>query len=289
VTGVSRFDEALRSIARSLGRVLGRLSHGARYEHCRILGHEYSLREGTFRHTPDYDDAWFLACARHATDVFDIGANVGYDAVLALTCERVRSVTLVEANPEALAIASDNIGRNGFAERARLVRAFAGDAADAEMTLWTTGAGAAGSMYAGHAVTAAARGEAIRVPTTTVDAIAARDAVTPDLVKIDVEGAEQLVLAGSAGLASAMMTRFLVEMHSNPDLSMRVNAQRLLDWCERAGYVAWYLKEHARLERAERIAHRGRCHVLLQPASWPYPEWLRGIEQSAPLARGLPA
>jgi len=56
-----------------------------------------------------------------------------------------------------------------------------------------------------------------------------------------------------------------------------------LDWCKDLGYSAWYLKTEERLESPETIAHRGRCHLLLQPKAWGYPEWLRGIKQSSPL------
>ena len=62
------------------------------------------------------------------------------------------------------------------------------------------------------------------------------------------------------------------------------NAERVLDWCRRFSYSAWYLRDHARLDQATTLADRGRCHLLLQPADWPYPDWLQGIPQSAPLA-----
>jgi hypothetical protein len=66
---------------------------------------------------------------------------------------------------------------------------------------------------------------------------------------------------------------------------MTVNASGVLRWCDETGYVAWYLANGARLESADRIASRGRCHLLLQPDEWPYPQWLTGIPQGAPLER----
>lgn len=55
------------------------------------------------------------------------------------------------------------------------------------------------------------------------------------------------------------------------------------EWCAEVGYGAWYLKEHVRLTQPEPIAHRGRCHLLVQPSDWEYPEWLRSIPQGAPV------
>jgi hypothetical protein len=136
-------------------------------------------------------------------------------------------------------------------------------------------------MYSVHAVTAAARGARFAVPTTTLDALCDQYGLRPDLVKIDVEGAESKVLAGSVLLAGSRQTRYLVELHSNPELSMLENGKRVLDWCGSVGFEAWYLKEHCALRSPQLIADRGRCHVLLQPSGWPYPDWLRGISQSA--------
>jgi hypothetical protein len=111
--------------------------------------------------------------------------------------------------------------------------------------------------------------------------------VIPDLVKIDVEGAEHSVLIGSTGCARQEKTRFLVEMHANPDVTMEKNTANILDWCGAVNYRAWYLAQEAPLDDPIQINHRGRCHLLLQPAKWEYPDWLVGIKQSAALEAAL--
>lgn len=50
---------------------------------------------------------------------------------------------------------------------------------------------------------------------------------------------------------------------------------------------AWYCANKEELTDPEQIAHRGRCHLLLQPGAWEYPDWLRNISQSAPLSQAL--
>lgn len=248
-----------------------------------VLGQPLRIVEGTIRDRTDYDDAWFLACALHARVIFDVGANRGDMALLALLCPGVQDVVLVEPNPEALVIATENIVRNGLARHVRLVCAFASENVGAKARLWTLGSGAAGSMYAEHAVTARNHGRSIEVPTVTLDELAEDYGVLPDLVKIDVEGAERLVLAGSRRFAAARKTRFLVEMHSNPELTMESNAAKALAWCSDLGYAAWYLARGTRLESPEAVRSRGRCHFLLQPSDWPYPAWLTGVPESASL------
>lgn len=247
------------------------------------MGRRLLVRGGTMRPRPDYDDAWFLACARHAGAIFDIGANVGYSAILALQEPAVREVVLVEANPAALAVAAENLILNGFSARARFVAAFAADAADGSVDFWTVGTGAAGSVFQSHARSAVRRDSSIRIPTVTVDALCDRVGFRPDFVKVDVEGSESKVLEGSRKCARHCETRFLVEMHANDEMSMSDNSDRILSWCTEAEYQAWYMKDAVRLAESRQIAHRGRCHLLLQPASWNYPDWLSEIRQSAAL------
>ncbi len=82
-------------------------------------------------------------------------------------------------------------------------------------------------------------------------------------------------------LAREGSTRFLVEMHSNPELPMEVNVRNLLAWCSEVNFKAWYLKAHQELTDVAQVAGRGRFHALLQPSHWPYPEWLVGIAQGS--------
>lgn len=64
---------------------------------------------------------------------------------------------------------------------------------------------------------------------------------------------------------------------------MTANAGNVLRWCDELGYAAWYLAKGSRLDTAQQIKDRGRCHLLLQPKGWPYPSWLQGIPQGAAL------
>lgn len=271
-------------LSRINGYFRRRLGLPSRLIHVRILERDFVVQDGTMRPQADYDDAWFLACALHSESVFDVGAHTGDSALLAFLSPTVKKVVLIEANAAALAVAADNLIRNRMSANAHFIPAFAGEVDNSTINFWTVGTGAAGSMYRSHAVSAAKTNSFIEVPTVTVDSLCNLYSVVPDLVKIDVEGAEHEVLLGGRECAQHGKTRFLVEMHSNPEVPMARNAALVLDWCRSMGYAAWYLKEASRCETPEQIAHRGRCHLLMQPASWDYPDWLRGIRQGAELA-----
>lgn len=248
-----------------------------------ILNHKFLVRAGTVRSKPDYDDTWLLVCALHARIVFDIGANTGQATFFILLSKSVKEVVLVEPNPEALLLAAENLIRNRLADKARFVPAFAGDSQGSSVKLWTVGTGAAGSICPSHAQSAVKLKSFIDVPVVTVDFLCDTLDVVPDLVKIDVEGAEHKVLIGSKRCAAHRKSRFLVEMHSSKELPMMTNAANVIEWCHSVGYQAWYLSEGVRLKSPGQIQRRGRCHLLLQPLQWTYPDWLKGIRQSAGL------
>ncbi|NJL95894.1 MAG: hypothetical protein HC915_20260, partial [Anaerolineae bacterium] len=72
-------------------------------------------------------------------------------------------------------------------------------------------------------------------------------------------------------------TRFLVEMHGNPSLSMAQNSADLLAWCAAQSYRAYHLPTRRPLQNpaeARAWLHPHNDHLLVQPAAWPIPGWL---------------
>lgn len=109
-----------------------------------VLGRRYEVVAGTVGRR-DYGDAWLAALAREARVVFDVGSNVGQAALMMLAWNTIEEIVLVEANPDALAVAAENLVLNGLIDRARLVRAFAADADGGEVRFYTVGTGARGA------------------------------------------------------------------------------------------------------------------------------------------------
>ncbi|GIU78037.1 MAG: hypothetical protein KatS3mg005_1275 [Bryobacteraceae bacterium] len=211
--------------------------------------------------------------------VLDAGANTGQDAMLMLAVGNLQKLIAVDANRESLAVCAENLIFNGMSHKVVFVLGALSDRSGEEIEFWADGYGAASSIFKSHAKTAARRGECLRVRTIAADDLFDELGLRPDFVKVDIEGAEVQLLRGSMKLAREGSTRFLVEMHSNPELPMEVNVRNLLAWCSEVNYKAWYLKAHEELTDVAQVAGRGRFHALLQQSHWPYPEWLLGIAQ----------
>ncbi len=264
------------------GLYAGRTGSARQLKTYRLLGTSVKAFPGTTREAPDQDDAWFAWLAGHRKRLFDVGANVGLTALIA-ALRGMERILLVDPNPEALSRAAVNLIYNNLAGACGFETAFVGDRAGETIPFYTVGAGAAGSMYKGHAQTAAASGSVMQVPTTTVDALAERQGWAPDFIKIDVEGAEAKVLEGAVRTVQSAQPWLMVEMHSPPELPMIENARRVLDWCGHVAYQPWYMKAATPLESPEMIARRGKCHLLLLPSGTAYPAELAAIPQRAPL------
>ena len=250
-----------------------------------LCGVSLNLLPGTLRTKVDQDDAWWFYLSKHHSVIFDIGCNIGYTALLALIQDPKRQMILVDPNPKALQMAAMNIIENNLGSRAQYLSAFVGDKLDDTVKFYTVGAGAAGSMYASHAETASSINSFMDVTTVTLDYINEFYGMQPDLVKIDVEGAETLVMTSAKRLAADTQCTFFIEMHNVEDLGMEASGNLMIDWCKDLNYNAWYLKTGELLTSAYTIKDRGKCHLLLMPKDKTYPEYLVGIVQNATLPK----
>lgn len=252
-----------------------------------LCGVPLMLIKNTVRKNLDQDDAWWFYLTKHNEVIYDLGCNVGYTALLALIQDPNKQMVLVDPNPKALQKASINIINNGLGNRTQYITAFVSDKLDETIKFYTVGSGAAGSMHASHAETAASVNSFMEVKTVTLDYLYSLYGVKPDLIKIDVEGAETLVMQGAKKLANSSKCGFFIEMHNVQNLGMEAAGQMMLDWCLEMDYKAWYLKTGEELKTAETIKNRGKCHLLLLPKEKNYPEYLKGIAQNNPLPNSI--
>lgn len=252
-----------------------------------LCGVPLKVLKNSIRLQEDKDDAWWFSLTKHHNIIFDIGSNVGYMSLLALIQNPNRQILLVDPNPKALQAASKMFLENQIGFRANYYSAFVSDTCDEAVTFYTIGTGAAGSMYASHAKTASQTNSFMNVNSVTLDYLMSFYEVLPDLVKIDVEGAEALVLAGSKKLADKSKCGFFIEMHCNDQLTMVNNTQMVLDWCVSVAYNAWYLKTGTLLTSPKPVEHRGKYHLLLLPEEKSYPGYLTGIAEASTLPESL--
>lgn len=245
----------------------------------KFQGRDLLIVRGTIKSKPDYDDAWFFALSKQSKVVFDLGCNVGFTTILTKLANPRAKVVLVDPNPKAIGVAFRNMLSNNFLIDCHFICAFVDEKSGQDRDFYTIGTGAAGSFSPELAHSAGKLSSKISTNSISVDDIVNSLNLIPDLVKIDIEGAEQLALNGSIRLAKLSLTRFLVEMHSSASMSMLDNCREVLAWCKMNNYSAWYLKEKLLITEPEIVAHRGRCHLLLQPTSWPFPSSLDKIHQ----------
>ncbi len=249
----------------------------------RVLGRTVRVRHGSVRDIPDYDDGWMLAMLGRATVFIDAGCNLGWLSLLSCLENAARQVVCIDANPQALSFAAENLFINGYSSRIRFVQSFLSDQDGETVDFYALGAGEAGSRFASHARSASATGRTLHIASITLDSLCLELSMEPDLIKVDVEGAESAVLRGARQIASQFGPQFIVEMHATGEMPMKTNAQQVLAWCREVDFKAFYLKEHQEIRSSDPIEHRGRCHLLLQPSGQPYPQMLTKIAQGADL------
>ncbi|HRE79339.1 MAG TPA: FkbM family methyltransferase [Flavobacterium sp.] len=230
--------------------------------------------KGTFSEKKDSDEVWFNALAQNSSIFFDVGCNIGKTALIALTHDKIEQVVMIDTNSEALNFANLNVINNNFIHKTRSFLGFVSDKNDEELDFYTVGHGSAGSMFKSHAETASILGMSYKVHTITLDSLVQYFKLIPDFIKIDVEGAEFFVLNGAKETVKANKLKILVEMHSNKEMSMKQNTEKVLNWCNEVGYSAWYLTNKQRLIDSEPVKHRGRCHFLLIPEGDDFPTYL---------------
>ncbi|MDZ4756720.1 MAG: FkbM family methyltransferase [Bacteroidota bacterium] len=253
---------------------------GTKYKvlHEKFMGHDLRLYERTIRNA-DKDDAWFYELVKRSNCFFDIGANVGSTGIYAKSNNRNKKVLLVDPNLEALTIAYKNLMMNEMGLNSQFFCGFVSDKVGEQVKFYTIGIGEAGSMFRSHAHTASKTNSFFYINTVTIDHIVETIQWIPDLIKVDVEGAETFVLNGSMSLASQQKTSFFIEMHRTEEIPMVQNAQMVLDWCKKTSYNCYYLKNHALLSSADEVANRGKCHFSVMPSSMAYPEFLKDINE----------
>jgi FkbM family methyltransferase len=267
----------LRQIKKTFGYFLNK--EKKIYHESNFLGIKIKTLKGTLRKSQDMDDAWLFHLTKHSEIFYDLGANIGYISLMAAVQKNNRFVVSVDPNPEALAKSAQNLIINGFGYKSRFISAFISDKDNHKIKFYTVGSGQSGSMYASHAETASAINSHYFVNQLTIDTLVNQTQLIPDLIKIDVEGAESLALKGAIETAKKQVAKFIIEMHSLPELTMKDNSEFVIEWCKNNSYIAYYLKDKIVLNDANLIANRGKCHLLLIPKNQDFPNYLSKVNQ----------
>lgn len=180
-------------------------------------------------------DRW-MSAARHARVVFDIGANAGIYSLAALAVRPDAAVYAFEPTPEIAAGLRRTAQLNDLATLSVEEAAVLNRDGTALLCRYRGGRRANAGMNYIRADRGGRDGE--RVRTVSLDAYCARQCIARiDLIKIDVQGHEDSVLEGAAGLlASGRLSCVLLELNW-AGAQAACPARRCIRLLEQAGYL----------------------------------------------------
>lgn len=167
----------------------------------------YLLQEGTWE---PFETSLFEGSISPGMTVVDIGANIGYYTLIAarLVGDGGRVVAF-EPDPHNYALLRRNVVRNGFEDRVTLVPAVVSDH-HGHSTLYRD----KGNLGA-HSIARAnvAGSDPLSVPCLTLDeALSDVDVSIVDVIKMDVQGAEGLVVAGASRVLAQGALKVFMEL-----------------------------------------------------------------------------
>lgn len=153
---------------------------------------------------------------------WDIGGNIGYYSWLTLSQCEGADVVIFEADQTNYDLISQTISRNNLASRARAIHAAVSDQDGTVQFLVDPVSGATGAIVAqeqtgfGSSLHAAyGLSQTLSVKSLALDTLAQQGYAAPDLMKIDVEGAERLVINGARALLRQSKPVIIMETTDN--------------------------------------------------------------------------
>ncbi len=147
---------------------------------------------------------------RPGATVLDVGASFGeFAIVLARWCGPSGRVIAFEPTPVTSAALRDHLALNGLLDRVEVVDAAISDYVGTGTlhTIGRSGENTLNSAYFGTAATP------LTVAVTTIDAHCDSTGITPDVIKLDVEGLEFHALRGAVSTLRRSRAPIVVELH----------------------------------------------------------------------------
>lgn len=229
---------------------------------------KYTLRAEARPNGSDRDYAVLRQLARGKHCIFDVGANVGLTSLVMAGAPPADDGRIIafEASEAACRLIRDNAALNGLSERISVVNVLIAERSGLALDFYGDAASGSASIIPGYL----AHHHPLRKVTLALDDFVNDAGLVPDLIKIDVEGAELRVVAGLAATLRAMRPLAFIELHSWGDLTVSHTADELLEQLQPLDYCLVYLRTKEILTDTTVLAGRGRCHVLACPNESPF-------------------
>lgn len=157
-----------------------------------------------------FETVLFEETIRPGMTVVDVGANVGYHTLAAgRLVGAAGRVIAFEPEPRNFDLLRRNVERNGLAQRATLIQAAVGECTGTSLLYRDA------INFGAHSISQCnvVGGDSISVPCVSLrDALRAEDLIRLDVLKIDVQGAEGMVIAGAGDLLDRGHIRIFMEL-----------------------------------------------------------------------------
>ncbi len=210
----------------------------------------------------------FRAAVRPGSVVLEAGANVGaYTMLFAQWVGPAGRVFAFEPDPSAYAGLLQHIARNAVADRVTAVAAAVADGSASTLRLSLGDSSGISRLLQPNETHAAGTRD---VSAVSIDQFCADRGLTPQVIKIDVEGAELAVLGGARATVAAAGPglQLFVEMHPHLWTELGISAEDVRRECEAQNLVAERLdgSRDANLWRTEGVCLRLRPAEALAKA-----------------------
>ena len=247
-----------------------------------LPGGRYRLAWGSRHSTRGRDYELLFRLARDRSCVFDVGAKVGMTAMCMAGAMAKGKVVAFEAAETSCFVIERNIRLNALEDRIVAVNAVVGSASGRSCVYhWNEISGRSSIVLPPRQGATPIRKLAI-----SLDDFVQQNELPPDLVKIDVEGAEQQVIAGMRAIMAGAKPVIALELHAWPGMSAAANAEGILRLLQPVGYGMYWL-DHGRFVedpaalgalKGSGRAVQARARLLLVPQGRSLPAGLESLD-----------
>lgn len=241
-----------------------------------LVGKTYKVcyEASHYREERDYQAIKFLAKDKKC--ILDVGANVGTSTLL-LAENNDATIYAFEASEFASSLVIKNVSANGIAHRVKVVNTLISNRSGSVIPFYWDFSSGGASIYQGRL----GHNFVINKSSICLDDYVDAERLKPDLIKVDVEGAEMMVLQGAEKIMRTHKPLFFLELHSIGDMPLWENAKQINEVLKELHYKMIYLRTKNEINQPELLKDRGRCHVLLMSSDRNETEILNLLDTSA--------
>jgi len=241
-----------------------------------MLGARYRLRSKARPRTAgDRDYAVLQTLARGKRCILDVGANVGLTSlVMSATMAADGLIYAFEASEQGCYLIRDHIALNGLNGRVQVINALITERSGHTIDFYGDAASGSASIIPGYL----AHNRPLQKATLALDDFINGMDIAPELIKIDIEGAELKALAGLTRTLQTIRPLVFVELHAWGDVTVSGTAAGVLELLQPLDYDMVYLRTKEIVTDPAILADRGRCHVVLCPRESSFGEQLATLD-----------